>query len=61
MRVYMYVVAPLSFRFDVHPGQDISQVPELPSTRSDRKRAAYPHVPPINQNPLRLNYRGTRP
>jgi len=63
--VYVYVCMcvcsrPFSSRFDVHPGQDISLVLELPSTRSDRKRAAYPHVPPINQNPLHLNYRGTR-
>lgn len=59
----MYVCSrPFSSRFDVHPGQDIFLVLELPSTRrSGRKRAVYPHVPPINQNPLRLNYRETRP
>lgn len=59
-RTREYVVGPFSSgRFDVHPGQDI------PGPRTfyhvQRKCAVYPHVPPINQNPLRLNYRGTRP
>lgn len=57
------MLAPFSSHFDVHPDQDIpGPRTSLHDEREDaRMRAVYPHAPPINQSPLRLNYRGTRP